>query len=109
MTITRETLELAAKAAGLEPYESDTLSLCVKLKAGQLAYDVVQWRPHIDHGQLLDLVMVCELGIGMKTGYVWYGEESDNWTRFKPGDFQSFAEAVITAAAEQQLAKEKKE
>lgn len=112
--ITRGTLELAAKAAGLKLYERDVLGLCVKLKAGQLAYDVVQWQPHIDHGQLLDLAMACGIVIDPQKNEIRYlvtsiGRLEEFCKEADCQDFSALAEAIITAAAEQQQAKEKTE
>lgn len=105
MTITREQLELAALAAGME---------CNKVLGFRFHGTATwfDWAPHTDHGQLLDLAMACDIMLDPLDGRIryWVGEE--HWRRMVTvncKDFTALAEAVITAAAEQQLAKEKKE
>lgn len=107
MTITRETLELAAKAAGI-----DTSRVRVVQNINRPDGPIEKWEPDEDHGQLHDLAMACDIMLDPLDGRIryWVGEE--HWRRMVTvncKDFTALAEAVITAAAEQQLAKEKKE
>lgn len=114
MTIDRKTLELAAKAAGfnnikyLDTYgrffiDSETIWL------------VQEWCPHINtymgRGQLLDLAMACKIRIDPDANLItWYIPEQMTFRHAGVDcqDFPALAEAVIQAAAEQQLVKEDK-
>lgn len=111
MTITRETLELAAKAAGIA-VQRDVSATGREIVS--IPYDnanmmtAIEWSPLTDHGQLLDVAMACSMVIDNENGQVLCYCERKGWQRYQscPGDFHSLAEAIITAAAEQQLAKE---
>lgn len=118
MTITRETLELAARAAGIEkddsPYNGGGLGNDGFDSTGSLVTDwhnSKRWNPLTNHSQLLDLAMACKINICPMIDNIVYEVEG----KFAPvsihvncQDFPALAEAVIQAAAEQQLAKEGK-
>lgn len=110
MTITRETLELAAKAAkaaGLELIGWELGSYLIA--TNQSPCNARPWSPLTDHGQLLDLAMACKIGIRPSLDCIEYS----TWDRrlevvsVDCQNFPSLAEAVITAAADQQLAKDR--
>lgn len=110
MTIDHKTLELAAKAMGLTPLyieEEDHVRVYDCSSVGWLegqAFD-----PRYDHGQILDLAMACKINIDPQINQIKYWVTHFPVTQIKNVDCQDFpalAEAVIQAAAEQQLAKE---
>lgn len=95
MTITRETLELAAKAAGVDLRRLDWP-------------EPDRWMPITDHGQLHDLAMACKITIDPQSNVLRYFVEDDTSLVLVQVDCQNptaLAEAVIQAAAEQQKAK----
>lgn len=103
MTIKRETLELAAKAAGIDLYWQRYYA-----EDEPTPYTGnVQWSPLTDHGQLHDLAMACDIIIDPV-----FDQISDDggltWANVNCQDFDALSAAVITAVAEQQLAKEGK-
>lgn len=106
MTITREALEAAARAAGYTWVRGFT-------DAGGWWHSdpdaATMWHPHINHGQLLDLAMACDISI--MHDHIGYDISPGvlHFKNYEHGDFNSLAEAVITAAADQQQAKETKE
>lgn len=121
--ITREQLELAAKAAGIEVVRVDNKNCSwyfipsAKPPHNRRAEDEHAgelWNPQEDdahgHGQLLDLAMACDICIDPNINQIRFP-----WKRMMRTvgvncqDFPALAEAVILAAAEQQQAKETKE
>lgn len=118
MTITREQLELAARAAGIEldwytvrtGGEPDAFDEWVCDIKGTRC----MWNPLTDHGQLHDLAMACRIRIDPINDIIDYyvdGAVEDQYYQelVDCQDFPALAEAVIMAAIEQQQAKEKKE
>lgn len=115
MTITIEQLELAARSAGINIQwlrieinnKARPERECFYLDNSGVRYP---WNPLTDHGQLLDLAMACKMELDFNSGSVCYLVGiAWNAKYFHIGDFHALAEAVILAASEQQLAKEKKE
>lgn len=64
MTITSETLELAALAAGIEIEWHDDIGLCLAQPADSYAPRVV-WRPHTDPGDAARLAVRLRLAVGV--------------------------------------------
>lgn len=102
MTITREKLELAAKAAGIEVAFERQDEYPLTRSTGDW------WWPDVDRGQLLDLAMACGIDICATEGFIGYYRTKFDYVSVNVNcqDFPALAEAVILAAAEQQLAKE---
>lgn len=120
MTITREQLELAAKAAGIPGLKWDEAGKEFNYPhegltgRGNRWFGVVVWNPLTDHGQLHDLAMACKICIDPHGNKITYLSDGESYASAKVvqvdcQDFPALAEEVILAAAEQQQAKEKKE
>lgn len=111
-TITQELLALAARAAGIDAaWRGDDLCPVPRRTKTKVFADIdAPWQPHEDHGQLHDLAMACKIRIDPIQNEIATFGGSDCVFSYTPVDCQDFpalANAVILAAAGQQLVKEK--
>lgn len=100
MTITRQDLEDAAKAAGIEgEYRQNCYRWTDGISTGMDAY---RWNPLTNKADLWDLADKCRMGVSFFIGQVSYTFDDAPWMAkyFTPGNQQEAAEAVVLAAAE---------
>lgn len=112
--ITREQLEKAAKAAGITNLQKgydygDAFGYSLPTSNPQ---QFTPWDPRINHGQLFDLAMACNIRIDpLKNEIAYSVEKKLNLTRLlykrvNCQDFPALAKVVIEAAEEKLDAKE---
>lgn len=106
MTITREQLELAAKAAGMSLSHWEYNDGRFRHRK----HKDIHWEPDEDHGQLHDLAMACKIRIDPQKNEIRYlvssiGRLEEFCKEVNCQDFHALAEAVILAASEMEQAK----
>lgn len=97
MTITRQDLEDAAKAAGIEYNENYGKGFWV----GEF-YSGKEWNPLTSKADLWDLADKCGMVVDFQLSEVLYGAERNDVriNKFPPHNHTECAEAVVLAAAE---------